>query len=367
MIESMDLDGRKAQVQYLTKSMQPTSKAAAAILRVTFTDSPEVKYLEAPVKKSEGWVDVFKRGNPYRDKEGRFARANTYGGLNTASAKTPLTKAQVAKRLEKLAADGITVNVTDSEWMAHTNGQIDPVEFVQKIWSKESYDNKLIEAQVHIDEESGNLALSGTGTLYGSKVQYCERQINMGAKAIDHTYLKLAEGEEGAGTVKKMFAEAIPFYKKSGFEQISVHANLEAGAYAWGRYGFQADDPQDFKRGLEDGWGKIVKARSDSQKGLEYKTPLSAAAKKELDNVRDMAERLQNDPRIAQIMTGVKTPNLDAEVGHLYQGLSPKIPARVPRNFMKVALYEQHWYGRLPLGDDQSMSMLTDYLTPKKP
>jgi hypothetical protein len=272
----------------------------------------------------------------------------------------------VGRKLADLRKAGITVNITPKEWVEHTGGRMDPVQFVKTLWSPESYASKKIQATLDISPETGCLSLWGRGTVYGAKVDHYERQINRGMNTIDHTYLKLSAGEEGAGAVKEIFKAAIPFYQKSGLSGITIHANLEAGAYAWGRYGFTTSDPQFFKEGLDAGWGAITKANGEHQRALgEYRQPVPPAARKEMDALRSLVDKMQNDPHITQVVTAVKTPHLDAYLGHLYHGLTPETPSHIQRTFIKTALYKQHWYGGLDFKDQNAMAMMQDYLYPK--
>lgn len=310
------------------------------------------------------YANIFKGGgNPFHDAKGLFSAAPSSAAAAEADPVVPnFTRKQIAASLERLNRRGITVKVNAEDWMAATNGAMDPEEFVQTIWSKESYTKGLINAELSHSEDSGAMTLSGNGTMYGSKVEYCERQLNMHSNQIEHTYLKLEPGEVGTGMVKAMFAEALPFYKRSGIKEVTTHANLDAGAYAWGKFGFTTTNPAMFKNEFEQGWKAVVKARASE----EFKQPLSKEAQREIDDIRDAVEKMKDDPRITTVITAMKTPALDKELGHLYKGLTPLTPDAVERTFVKTALYGKHWFGRLDLSDNTSMAMVSDYLLPKK-
>lgn len=85
----------------------------------------------------------------------------------------------------------------------------------------------------------------GTGglTIDGIKTISVDRNYNFATKVVDHTYFAVEEGQQGSGMAKALFKSALPVYDKHGFEKITTHANLDAGGYAWGRFGFRASDP----------------------------------------------------------------------------------------------------------------------------
>lgn len=276
----------------------------------------------------------------------------------------PMTKEYAAKRLAELENKGFAVRVTPEQWMSATHGQLDPVEAVQAIWSKKSYDSGLIKrASIEEDNETGGVIVAGAGMVHGAKANYVSRMFHMDSKTVDHSYLQLDSADQGGGAVKRMFAEAVPLYQRAGFEGINVHANLDAGGYSWAKYGFRPDEPRAFTSDFEAGWGKITKARSDTAK--EYRSKLSDEAASELSAVREAVNKFRDSPDIGRVLTSLKTPALDRELSAEYEtATSGNMPAKVKKTFVKVALYNSNWYGRLDMTHEPSMESLKQYLTP---
>lgn len=58
------------------------------------------------------------------------------------------------------------------------------------------------------------------------------------ASQIQISYLKLPEGEQGAGVGKNILAKYLDLSDHIGAERLGLSANIDMGAYAWARYGF---------------------------------------------------------------------------------------------------------------------------------
>lgn len=57
-------------------------------------------------------------------------------------------------------------------------------------------------------------------------------------KRVSHDYFKLPEDDQGKGTSKNVLSVFYKQYRQMGLEKIDIHANIDVGGYAWGRYGF---------------------------------------------------------------------------------------------------------------------------------
>jgi len=53
-----------------------------------------------------------------------------------------------------------------------------------------------------------------------------------------HQHLELFDGYQGNGVAKDILAHSIQWYGRNGINFAHSHANIEWGAYAWGKYGF---------------------------------------------------------------------------------------------------------------------------------
>lgn len=60
-------------------------------------------------------------------------------------------------------------------------------------------------------------------------------------KTVKHAVFRLPEGMKSQGLAAKMFERALPEYERAGIDQISLHANIDVGGYAWASYGFDWD------------------------------------------------------------------------------------------------------------------------------
>jgi GNAT superfamily N-acetyltransferase len=79
----------------------------------------------------------------------------------------------------------------------------------------------------------------------GNHVGEFERSIS-GDKAYNK-YLALEESAHGSGIASKMYAQQEMLYNRMGITQVSVHANMNVGGYAWATKGFEAE-PDDLGR-----------------------------------------------------------------------------------------------------------------------
>lgn len=69
-------------------------------------------------------------------------------------------------------------------------------------------------------------------------------RVERGIKWVEHDYLTIPEKQQGNNLTKELFSSLYRQYNNAGVDRIHVHANISVGSYAWGRYGFVADDGQ---------------------------------------------------------------------------------------------------------------------------
>jgi hypothetical protein len=153
-----------------------------------------------------------------------------------------------------------------------------------------------------------------------------------------------------------MFKSSVPLYRKMGMERITTHANLDAGCYAWGRYGFHADDPQKYQSRAE----SAVDFQATQIKDALWangKPPLSENAMKELNAMRELFKASDyNDPSLPVKLTSIRTP-------HLNQAMEDaNISPRKGASFLQAAQAWKDWYAHLNLNDKEQVSHLSHYV-----
>lgn len=196
-----------------------------------------------------------------------------------------------------------------------------------------------------------------TGTIHGAEGTVT-RMFHPEKGVVDHSYLSLQEGSQGAGVVKKMFADSIPLYQKAGYREIEVYANLDRGGYAWGRYGFKPKDTVKYSDDAMDGYKDTMK-RMD--KNIEYlKMQYNSPALSESRALRQLMKAHEFNPNIAQILSHVKTPELD-KLGRASKTLTER------ETFVSGMLKHKNWEGSLSLSDAGQMAILSEYVGKKLP
>lgn len=93
-----------------------------------------------------------------------------------------------------------------------------------------------VEVSAKFNDRNGGLIGTATRFLY------------MDTKTVDHSYLKLNKQYENGGITKDLFASMVSVYNDLGMKKIKVHANIDVGGYAWGRYGFVAGHSKTLER-----------------------------------------------------------------------------------------------------------------------
>lgn len=279
----------------------------------------------------------------------------------------------VRTQLGELEAKGIPCRMTAEEFHEKTMGRVDPVEMVKAIWGEDEYqDGKIMAASITehtggqgADHLRGGVSFAGMGTVHGSKVDFVERVLHPGMQAVDHAYLKMSEGEDNKGTARSLFEKSVPLYKKMGIKAITVHANLEAGAYAWNKFGFAADHLPHVRSQVEEGWANIVKKANEGVP-KEYRQKLTKEALEEMDTLREIMA--SDDKHMGLRLASLPTPHLDARFGHVYdEAKDQRVPNGVPMTFMKTAMSGKHWTATHQFSDPISEIQLTRYLMEKKP
>jgi hypothetical protein len=62
-----------------------------------------------------------------------------------------------------------------------------------------------------------------------------------GKRYVEHELFTLPKALQGNGMSKDVLSTFYKQYEKAGINNISIHANIDVGGYAWGKYGFSAE------------------------------------------------------------------------------------------------------------------------------
>jgi len=168
-------------------------------------------------------------------------------------------------------------------------------------------------------------------------------------KTVSHEYLTVPDELQGKNLTKELFSSLYTQYKNGGFERLEVHANIDVGSYAWGRYGFTANKDQNSKIK-----GFFTKRRSDiynyptqmlkseNERRAKQKLPPTTVAimNKELDDIDAYLNK--NDGKLIDMhkvsgMPGAKTP-----------------------------LLNKHWFGHLDLTKPDQRQVFEEYISRRK-
>ncbi len=135
----------------------------------------------------------------------------------------------------------------------------------------------------------------------------------------------IIRNDQGNGAVRNGLAKEIAAYRKMGVDRVTLHANIEIGAYAWARMGFVPGP---------NSWSVLKGELGRSLKLGVYSPAVKRQALKIINS---------DDPKgvwkIADMRAG-------------------------ERNIGKELLSGQHWFGALHLNDDQAMARFNAYITP---
>jgi hypothetical protein len=131
-----------------------------------------------------------------------------------------------------------------------------------------------------------------------------------------------------------------------------LYANLDAGGYAWARYGFQPQghDGEKAISGTLDYAQKLVK---------ENVSNLSSDAKAEFLDWKLGAQASMGKDDAMGHFTDLKTPTLDKELSSV---LHAEVPQLKNPTLTKVAMQNQSWNGVLKLNDAWSRMRFDRYV-----
>jgi len=333
----------------------------------------------APTPPSEGFFSTILKANPYHDEKGRFA---TRDGANFVSIGSHFSKsnardkanhsgkpkiesaeeyrARVDDELLELSTKGFVVTGSPEDWVAQGH-KVSPKEFAEAIMGKDSIaKGRVSGGSLEFSKERVKLYAGRGSVVHGAKINALERVVSFEKLEVDHSYLKLLPGDQGAGAIKKMFAASIPVYKKMGLETITLYANLDAGGYAWGRYGFKTNSTAMYTSNADKG---VNKAFRDLQARVNGE--LSGKAKEEFNEIVSVIGKNKFTSNIPNVLTNIKTPELDKLVAEHSSIDFGRANSGKNITFIQEAMRNKSWDGYMDLTDKDQVAILNAYIHKK--
>lgn len=152
-----------------------------------------------------------------------------------------------------------------------------------------------------------------------------------GVLVVRHAFLELAETAQGKGFGKKFLRNSLRLYEEAGVAEIRLVADIDAGGYAWARYGFvpDPDEWRELKGFIE---RRMIKQQLFQTQSDEAIQAVNAALR-------------SDDPRAIW-----KIADLREEVAGTGEPLG------------RVLLKRQEWQGRLRLDDPEVVARFRRYV-----
>jgi len=146
-------------------------------------------------------------------------------------------------------------------------------------------------------------------------------------KSVDHAYFVL--GDKGKGIAKKVLREQVSLYRKIGLEQITIHANINIGGYAWARYGFVPTAKS---------WKKLRQYLAEKLENLKVAKPIP-------QNVKESILELlsSDDPKFIWTLADIEYKIRGVPIG-------------------KKLLLGSDWDGAFDLLDEETMKRFANYV-----
>lgn len=248
----------------------------------------------------------------------------------------------IQSELDGLSKAGVRVSVSANAW-ARLSPNVGPREFVRSMTGSEGQKGLVLNttdggAKLRL---AADAAHPGALDMFGAKVLGYERIFDPEAEEVDHSILTLMPGSQDGGAIKKMLQSTIPLYEKMGMKSVHLYANLDAGGYAWARYGFQS-------QGHSGEHAISETTRYASTLVKENASKLSADAMAEFVDWKLAAKACFGKDDAMGMFTDLKTPLLDNE---LHDVLKAEVPQLHNPTLTKVAMQNQSWNGVLKLND----------------
>lgn len=183
-----------------------------------------------------------------------------------------------------------------------------------------------------------------------------------GGVHVYHSNFTVHKNEQGAGIGASVLAAAIKTYQDNGFKDVSLHANLSVGAYAWARMGFKPDQIE---------WNGM-RVSIMAQAARDRDTATAALERMKLvhpDPAHSENELVQADyKRLSRIVKKAKLTRqfLKTPEAVPSEAIWKLAAMRMGKhNLGKEALLNKSWEGKLDLSDAVAMAQFHSYTTTK--
>lgn len=286
--------------------------AAAKTVPSTVTENT-LSDAVAELVATYGTVGV-KKFNPYHDpKTGKFTTADGVGGVSEF---TP-------EDFEKAGIDALPgaqahfneffKGVTPEEFSRDVAGGMErKLKLSVRMNSSDEY-------ELHCDVELFE---------NGEKVGEMLRVFNHTTGTVTHENFELYPDFQGVGFGKKILSGQFSLYKKLGFRQVFMLANIDVGGYAWAKYGFLPQSPKNLSSDLA-GWLGSVKVPNSVR-----------------SSVKTLLKQMPADPKVLWAISDLQFKMGDTTLG-------------------KVLLKSSSWRGIFNLGDEAAMKRFNSYVGKK--
>lgn len=242
--------------------------------------------------------------------------------------------------------------------------EINPIHLVTQLLGIDI--TKEFEGEISVYMSDGKVAVSGTEyERNGAFIEQHTLLLDLKNKTAKLDILTLPSDQQNAGVVKSVFKDYIKTFESLNINKMELHANLDAGGYAWAKYGFKPKSLTSDKKLALDAMERLNK--------FQDLVDLEAApeAEHEFKTIKRLLSRyVDNDynTSITAIMAHLKTPHLDkllnADMKISFKAIKPPVKS-VPKNLKlslsKFMLMNSNWHGVLEL-NPKSKQHLNKYL-----
>ena len=265
-----------------------------------------------------------------------------------------VTPKQISDQLKEHGLEEFDSKSFQENWIAHIP-RISPKEFLTNMFGKDGATKDNLTGNMrHFGFEGGMLTVGATNcTVHGAEALEYEREFQFYRKppVVNHAVLNLHRESQGAGAVKNLFKACVPMYRKMGMDSILTAPGLDAGAYAWAKYGFKYDSKNVQEMHTFSMKGRLKKAKMGSD---DPELPPKAHAEMQI-----VEKLLDSDhPDKLWALTDIKTPHLDEHYADVIKG-------RVERKgtLVKWLMNWTNYYATLSMKDVPSMQRLAKYVS----
>lgn len=168
---------------------------------------------------------------------------------------------------------GLTANEF-AERMVQSDGFPVGTKFIGSMEMEGDYGWRINGRWEHAGQQLGTMDRSG---------EFATVEIARPTGTVNHEYLKLDSGRQGAGATRSLIRNQMTLYEQMKVHSVKVHANIDVGGYAWSRYGAVMSDESafyDLAQDVEWRWKKMVADGADDA--------ISPAAKEVIDDFINM-------------------------------------------------------------------------------